>query len=554
MSNESVQSLFKRLKAEGQTKLVSLLKHLQLAERGLMCEAEAFDAILGEVTDQTALEFVNLGQQWFPERLSSLKSYTEAADSAAVVRVSQYTLAQSSSLRGIQALRSVFGDVALSSTGSITMNLAPLQLQSILNSGHGYVAPEVRRFVVFGMGLFSGPYQREHRFDTFLEREVEYCEEHINTDRSRFIAEAKIGALSHPNILPTYDFGFITNRTLFVGNDTALYFTRPFTRPGVTLYSELRRPFESAAKLALLDEFDQFGGECLSRDDFETCRHSIEHELEDDKNEQLILATRRTGRFKQKRLVMPTRAVQDEILVDRVRLVETERKNTANGLSEAGEEHLKRRATRRAVDSFLFAVARANNIELSEVAYSERLVVLNLRYFLKVLMAVSDTIDFAHQHDIWHLHLSPKTIGFGLDDRRVYVERWDQAYVKDAPWKPDFAPAKDEDEQRLPNIAELVDERIQIGPTTDVFSLGGILASLLYEPREDSDEAQLRSSYLPRDDALASSVGEMMVRLQSVSRRALAFHPNERQATAGEFLDDVRSCMVDTGDPEKKLN
>ncbi|MEQ1830297.1 MAG: hypothetical protein ABL921_30350 [Pirellula sp.] len=101
-----------------------------------------------------------------------------------------------------------------------------------------YVEPAKER-----MWSHDGPYSRSRRYDTILQRDVEFCEEHLQIvaqekskmdsrrftfeeamqSRKRFIMEAKIGQLSLPHVPGTFDFGWIPDPEI----GERFYFTRP---------------------------------------------------------------------------------------------------------------------------------------------------------------------------------------------------------------------------------------------------------------------------------------------------------------------------------------
>ena len=390
-------------------------------------------------------------------------------------------------------------------------------------------------------------------YDVVLERDVELLQmstaqdEFLAEVRARFIMEAKIGALGHPHIPPTLDLGTMTDDKA----GEQLFFTRPLVP--IDLHSKFRWLFIHAADLEIMDLLEEHNTYWISRDYFDRRRQTAADFLQESISKRWVLETRRSKRLRPKSLALPTDADTTLALKQLdARLADVEGDAKRYSWSEAQHRRQIEFVTRYSFDELLYATFRLNNLRQANMAEQERLVVLNLSNLIAALLAVCDAIDFAHRHDVIHLHLSPKTIGFGMVDDHVYLTHWHQVHVAGAPWEPEtaswpiggirtFWPTVDVNPGTydLPGCTGL-------GPKTDVFSLGGILSYLLHElPGERGNEAplQLRSIYSPGSKTISADIREKMSRLEKVAQRALEFDPASRQQSAADFAAEIQSAM-----------
>jgi serine/threonine protein kinase len=161
---------------------------------------------------------------------------------------------------------------------------------------------------------------------------------------------------------------------------------------------------------------------------------------------------------------------------------------------------------------------------------------------LRILTAVADALDAAHEAGLTHRDVKPQNILVGEDDR---------AYLAD------FGLTKGVGDTRLTRAGEFVGtidysapEQILGQPATaaaDVYSLGAVLYECLTGtvPFPRHADAAVMYAHLSEPPPLVTDERpELPPELDDVICRALAKDPQERQASAGELMRDARQALA----------
>lgn len=165
---------------------------------------------------------------------------------------------------------------------------------------------------------------------------------------------------------------------------------------------------------------------------------------------------------------------------------------------------------------------------------------LNLPENLRILMAVSDAVAFAHSRGVVHRDLKPDNVMLG-DFGEVMVMDWGLAIVT-----PEFRKVQSVSRAIgagcTPSYAapELVTGPISaIGPHSDVYLLGGILYKIvagtpphLASTAKECCRVAARNQIHP-----TTQTGELV----DIARKAMATRPQDRYASVQEFQDAIRS-------------
>jgi tetratricopeptide (TPR) repeat protein/predicted Ser/Thr protein kinase len=173
---------------------------------------------------------------------------------------------------------------------------------------------------------------------------------------------------------------------------------------------------------------------------------------------------------------------------------------------------------------------------------------------LEILLAVAQTVAFAHEQGIVHRDLKPENI---LVDLATRVEpsglRW---HV----WLTDFGLAKiigGEDLTRsgmvLGTPHYMSPEQVrgrsrETGPATDVWALGVMLYESLtaHRPFDGETALEIYDQIVHEDPvSLRKRNPRIAVDLETVVQKALEKIPSARYASAGDFAKDLASCLRD---------
>lgn len=399
-----------------------------------------------------------------------------------------------------------------------------------------YVSPKRTFFV-----QYDGPYRRCHLFDTVLERDVEFCEEyaHFADDyqfRQEVLLEAKVGALGHPHLVPTFDLGF--------GEKGLFFFTRHLLR-GQGLQRLIHNCFRSAGEhelyesLAGLDD-TLFSPELLARQ-----LQFVADDLCRVESLGVVVESRRLQRSFAEALRLPEVAVREKIARTQTEDLQRVDALVQRGLLEPDEAERKRNlAAAQAFHELVSTTRRASQIDVERIAYNEGLVTLSLSWLVEMLIEACRAVEFVHQRGIWHLHLYPDAVLAGPARNELFVTEWRQAHVveKGPPRVNVGVPRSDRDTWNC-TPPEFGSSGIPVGPAFDVFALGGILSFVLHEMWPGESEPKRRPIFFPRDEVARAGVNELMDALETVWRRAQAPNPVDRWQTVGALADALEECL-----------
>ena len=215
-------------------------------------------------------------------------------------------------------------------------------------------------------------------------------------------------------------------------------------------------------------------------------------------------------------------------------------------------------------DNLHDAIARFHRADLVDRDPTER--ALALRELLGRFLDICDAIDYAHHRGVLHRDLKPGNVLLGRFGETLVgdwglarlIDRVEEAAAEDA--EPTLRPASASGTgQTLGGSAigtvgymppEQAEGRLdQLGPASDVYSLGAILYALL------TGQASVRSG-VDRDEAIAEIVAGVFPRpravnprvppaLEAVCLKAMARTQSDRYATPHALADEIKHWLAD---------
>jgi tetratricopeptide (TPR) repeat protein len=192
---------------------------------------------------------------------------------------------------------------------------------------------------------------------------------------------------------------------------------------------------------------------------------------------------------------------------------------------------------------------------------------LALRELLGRFLDVGDAVEYAHARRVLHRDLKPGNILLGRFGETLVVD-WglaklldhDRARASGAAEEPTFHPSSRDDfaetlaGHEIGTIGYMAPEQAlgrldELGPASDVYSLGAILYALLTGKasiRSGDDRAAaietITSGRFPRPRAVNPRVPRA---LESICLKAMATDPAARYASPGALTDDVKHWLAD---------
>jgi serine/threonine-protein kinase len=190
---------------------------------------------------------------------------------------------------------------------------------------------------------------------------------------------------------------------------------------------------------------------------------------------------------------------------------------------------------------------------------------LEFRQLLRRFLDVCNTVAFAHSHGVLHRDLKPGNVMLGPYGETLVVD-WGLAKKRDEGGEraeeremrgegrgvrsegvpTQVGQALGTPEYMSPEQAE--GRWNEVGPTSDVYSLGAILYSLLTArpPVQDATTelvmARVRRGDFPRPRHVS---GDAPAALEAICLKAIALSPKDRYASAKELGDDVEHWLAD---------
>jgi serine/threonine-protein kinase len=205
-------------------------------------------------------------------------------------------------------------------------------------------------------------------------------------------------------------------------------------------------------------------------------------------------------------------------------------------------------------------------------AYHRQPTPLGFRALLRHFVDICQTMSYAHSKGVIHRDLKPANIMLG-DFSETWVVDWGLAkrmatQEKESAFPPESRQEKTIAETITPSSSaspltetgqalgtpsymspeQATGQLEQIGPATDIYALGAILYKLLTNTTPYKGSTAEILEQVKRGQAVppATAVGRgVPPALEAIRKKAMAYDPKERYASAGELADDVNRWLAD---------
>ena len=196
---------------------------------------------------------------------------------------------------------------------------------------------------------------------------------------------------------------------------------------------------------------------------------------------------------------------------------------------------------------------------------------IQMRRLLRRFVDVCNVMTYAHQRGVLHRDLKPNNVMLGQHGETLVVD-WGLAKTlgdEETVSKTDLSDRSSPHTALVPRSGSTFDDTVlgkaigsppymspeqargehdQLGPSTDIYSLGGILYSILTNraPIEaDSLAAVLEKSRSGAIENPRSVVGDVPKALDSIAMKALSLEPEDRYGSVQSLIQDVERFLAD---------